>query len=178
MKIIDLTRTIYSGMDVYPGDPEVKIEVAHTFEVQTWLLRYLKMGSHTGTHVDAFSHMKKFGKTLDKIPLDKFYGIAKVVTSETIFPKKTGLVFLKGDTLDLSIFNKLLKANPLFVAIEMGVKWSVELERKLLQNKVITYTGLMNCNLLPKNKTFMFYGFPLKIKDGDGSPVRAVAILN
>ena len=78
----------------------------------------------------------------------------------------------------MSIFNKLLKANPLFVAIEMGVKWSVELERKLLQNKVITYTGLMNCNLLPKNKTFMFYGFPLKIKDGDGSPVRAVAILN
>ena len=62
--------------------------------------------------------------------------------------------------------------------------WSVnggmiteELERALLKNKIVTYTGLVNLECLPKQETFIFYGLPLKIKSGDGSPVRAIAII-
>ena len=37
------------------------------------------MGSHTGTHVDAFSHMHKDGETLEEIPLERFFGKARLV---------------------------------------------------------------------------------------------------
>ena len=40
------------------------------------------------------------------------------------------------------------------------------------------YTGLVNLECLPKQETFIFYGLPLKIKSGDGSPVRAIAIID
>jgi kynurenine formamidase len=51
------------------------------------------------------------------------------------------------------------------------------LERALLGKKIITYTGLVNLESLPKESNFMFYGFPLKIQSGDGSPVRAIAMV-
>jgi len=57
MKVIDLSLPIYYGMEVFPGDPEVNIETIHTHENEGWELRKISMGSHTGTHVDAFSHM-------------------------------------------------------------------------------------------------------------------------
>ncbi|WP_254611184.1 cyclase family protein [Paenibacillus sp. JMULE4] len=61
MRVIDLSETIMDGMTVYPGDPEVKVEVVHTREEHTWELRQLTLGTHTGTHVDAFSHMHQGG---------------------------------------------------------------------------------------------------------------------
>ena len=42
---------------------------------------------------------------------------------------------------------------------------------------IISYENLVNTEKLPSGKQFVFYGFPLKIRDGDGSPVRAVAII-
>lgn len=43
---------------------------------------------------------------------------------------------------------------------------------------MITYTDLVNLEDLPYNQSFTFYGLPLKIKNGDGSPVRAMAIFD
>ena len=45
------------------------------------------------------------------------------------------------------------------------------------KNEIVTVTDLVNLEKLPLGKQFMFYGLPLKIKDGDGSPIRAVAVL-
>lgn len=52
------------------------------------------------------------------------------------------------------------------------------MERKLLQAGILTMAGLVHMDQLPKNSPFMFYGVPLNIKDGDGSPIRAFAILD
>ncbi|MDK6028762.1 hypothetical protein QPL79_05245, partial [Ignisphaera sp. 4213-co] len=46
----------------------------------------------------------------------------------------------------------------------------------LLQNNVVIYENLTNLKEVV-NKVFKFYGFPLKIYKGSGSPVRAVAII-
>ena len=46
----------------------------------------------------------------------------------------------------------------------------------VLGNEVIIIENLTNLHLL-KNKTFHFAAFPLKIADGDGSPVRPVALV-
>ncbi|MDJ1505633.1 cyclase family protein [Xanthocytophaga agilis] len=171
MTIIDLSSTIYSNMEVYPGDPQVKVKIFHSHQTHSWELREISMGTHTGTHVDAFSHMHSGGQTIDKISLDKFCGKAWVVNLQDIFPKQCGLVFTEEAGIDL--LEKIIVAQPPFVAGFI----TTDLERELLRQEIITYTDLVNLDLLPVDTSFLFYGFPLKIKDGDGSPVRAVAIL-
>lgn len=172
MEIIDLTKTIYEGMEVYPGDPEVKIEQTYDFSNHEYLLQTITMGSHTGTHVDAFSHMDKEGKTLDDIELDKYIGFAVKVNPNGYFPTDKGLVFEKS--ADIDIFDKIKKSGAPFVAGNI----SYELEKKLLNHQIVTYTNLINLGQVPENTTFLFVGLPLKIKEGDGSPVRAIAILD
>ncbi len=172
MKVIDLTTSLYSDMEVFHGDPQVKIDIVHTYEENTWELRKISMGTHTGTHVDAFSHMHKGKDTLDDISIERFFGKAQVVDSIKDALVGIGLFFIKETGLEmLSEINAL---KPGFV----GGNITEDLERALLGEEVITYTGLVNLELIPKGETFMFYGLPLKIACGDGSPVRAIAILD
>jgi len=176
MKIIDLSQPLFNKMPVYPGDPEVHIEQIHNLDKEGWRLRYLQMSTHIGTHADAFAHMDENGTTVDNIPLEKYIGKTVLVGINSEFPKNVGLAFKDGK-LDLSLFEKLKEAKPLFVVVGNTAELDVELERKLLQAGILTITDLVNMSELPENKEFMFYGVPLKIKDGDGSPIRAFAIL-
>ncbi len=170
MNVIDLSKLIKENMDVYPGDPEVEIMLVNTHDKDTWELRKITMGTHTGTHVDAYSHMDEDGRSLDQIPIAKFFGEAQVVGPEDVFPHEKGLFFIEKTGMEM--LQKILDADPLFV----GGNITEELQRSLLKNEIITYTDLINLEKIPRGITFMFFGLPLNIKDGDGSPVRAVAM--
>lgn len=172
MKIIDLSLTISAGMATYPGDPDVSIDVVQDYREHTWQVRKICFGSHTGTHVDAYSHMDPNGSTLDRIPLEHFFGKAVAVEQPFVLPRRVGLIFL--NETDTEALDAILAAGPPFV----GGLISEDLERLLLEKRIVTYTNLVNLELLPVNKEFIFCGLPLKIKDGDGSPVRAAAILD
>lgn len=82
MEVIDLSTKIHSKMKVYPGDPEVEIHLHDSYKEKGWELRSLKMGSHTGTHLDSFSHMHPEKESLDQLPLERFFGEAVVVSIE------------------------------------------------------------------------------------------------
>jgi kynurenine formamidase len=77
-----MSLPIANGMPVYPRDPKVIVKVVHTYECHTWELRSLSMGSHTGTHMDAPSHMHPGAPTLDELPLERFFGASRVVRIE------------------------------------------------------------------------------------------------
>ncbi len=171
MRVIDLSVEIYNDMPIFPSDPIVKVSIFSDYKDYGWQVRQLNIGTHTGSHVDAFSHMHSNLETLDDLSLDRFFGKAQVVNENSVMPFNTGLFF--AELVDLHLFDKIFACNPPFV----GGMISEDLERKLLKNKIITYTNLTNLNLIPKEKDFMFYGLPLKIRDGDGSPVRAMAII-
>jgi len=83
-EIIDLSQEIYPGMPVFPGMPEVKINVHVSHEEWegitgssqvTPAVNRLELGEHTGTHVDALSHMARQhrGQSIDTMPLSTFY---------------------------------------------------------------------------------------------------------
>ncbi len=83
-EIIDLSQEIYTGMPVYKGLPNVKISMYASHEqwsgienptTQTPSVNLLEMGEHTGSHVDALSHMSKehAAKSIDTMPLSMFY---------------------------------------------------------------------------------------------------------
>lgn len=172
MKIIDLTKKIKDNMEVYKGDPKVEIFESHNLNNDGFRLKTLKFGSHTGTHVDSFSHMVENGKTLDEIPLDRFLGKAVCLSPKDSYPSGYGFIF--NEKVNEEYFEKIKNSNPNFV----GGDLSFELEKLLLENEIITFTDLINLEKLPRNKEFLFIGLPLNIYKGDGSPIRAVAIID
>ena len=78
MKIIDISTPISENMLIYPGDPKVSIKKIKTYQKDGLQVSTIKMGLHTGTHIDAPSHYLPRGKTIDQIPLESLTGEAIV----------------------------------------------------------------------------------------------------
>ena len=73
--IHDISLPISELIPVYPGDPGVTVErVMDVSCGAPYTLSRLAMGSHTGTHVDAPSHLLADGATTDNIPIDLLIG--------------------------------------------------------------------------------------------------------
>ncbi len=78
-KIIDITTPISSFTRTFPGDPVPVIERVCTFEKEGCAVSKLSFGSHTGTHVDAPSHILENGLTADKLELKNLMGTALIL---------------------------------------------------------------------------------------------------
>ncbi|MBN1951223.1 MAG: cyclase family protein [Bacteroidales bacterium] len=74
--LIDLSHQVSRETLVYPGDPPLKFITEASIEIEGYRLTQYSFGSHTGTHIDAPSHLIKEGKSLDEFPLDHFVGRA------------------------------------------------------------------------------------------------------
>ena len=79
MKVIDLTHTISENMPVYPGTEGPKLQVANTYEKDGFKETLLTMFSHTGTHMDAPSHLFEQRTTLDSFSVEQFLGKGLVI---------------------------------------------------------------------------------------------------
>ena len=76
-RLLDLSRRLETGMPVFPGDPPV--ELAPAGAVPPWQVTRLRLGTHSGTHIDAASHYVPGGCTIDEYPLERFVLDAYVV---------------------------------------------------------------------------------------------------
>ena len=72
--LVDLTQPVHTGMPVWPGDPEVVLEPAASVAAQGYNLLALRLGSQTGTHVDAPYHVDDALPALGDLPLERFTG--------------------------------------------------------------------------------------------------------
>jgi arylformamidase len=86
MKIYDVTVPISENVPVYEGDPNVKIEVAHSIKKgDAANVTQLCFGAHTATHVDAPNHFIEGTRRVHELDLDRFIGRCLVVElDETI----------------------------------------------------------------------------------------------
>jgi kynurenine formamidase len=176
------------------------------------------MGEHTGTHVDALSHMdpEYAAQTINTMPLSQFYTEGFCLDFSNKKPKELieaaeidqacsiiGLPIKKGDTLLIYTdhFRKTygtrewtngpgLSAEAAVYLGEKGISaFGVETMApgvSGISNREVHqicgkygfthYENLVNLHLLIGRGRFRFIGFPLKIRGGTGSPVRAVAI--
>ena len=104
---IDLSHTLHSTMPVYPGSEKPFMEPVATIEKEGYNELRITCSTHTGTHIDAPSHILKKGKTLDELKIDAFYGKALVIdcSNQKIIEKawiEDSLV--KHNSLDFLIF--------------------------------------------------------------------------
>jgi kynurenine formamidase len=79
MRIVDLSIPVQTGMQIYPGDPEVSIRQAATLEADGANLLALHLGSHSGTHVDSPYHFVADGSSLEECDLRLFTGPGVIV---------------------------------------------------------------------------------------------------
>lgn len=209
MNFIDLTHKISNDMPVYPGTDLPEIIDQFTIDKDGYAEKFLKMVTHTGTHLDAPAHIIKGGLTLNDLDIDYFSGNGLVIDVSNIIDrnilidnlKKHENELIKSDFIIFYTgwsrywgYDKYFEKFP--VLSESAAKWLIEKNIKgigldavsvdpvgadyfsnhhiFLGNNIVIIENLANVDKL-LGKNFIFYCFPLRISDGDGSPIRAVA---
>jgi arylformamidase len=202
MKIFDISVDLYNGMPAFPGDPEPVIKRFLEMPRDPANVSTINMGTHTGTHVDPPLHFVEGGLPLDKIPLDHLYGDAEVLDL-TYVKKAVSAVDLESATenilllktrnsrlwqytefrkdyvyLDRSAAQWLIDNHVWTVAIDYLSIGSFEsgeaVHKMLLRNGVTVIEGVNLSAVEPGRYTFAC--LPIRIKDGDGGPARAILI--
>jgi kynurenine formamidase len=75
----DLSRQLDADATVYPGDPPVELTPAATHDADGYRVTELRLGSHSGTHIDAPSHTEPDGRDLEDFDVGEFVFDARLV---------------------------------------------------------------------------------------------------
>lgn len=188
MRYIDISRVIEDGMDRYPTDPNVKINQFKSLKKgNSCNLSVLSFGSHAGTHIDAPLHILNKGKGVDKLGLKDLMCEVAVVNAKEFsqkalsqilkFKKVKGILFKTDKVLTFKEASLVVKNNIKVIGTEnMSIEEASDkthpVHRLLLSKGVIIIESLFLKNV--KVGYYRLICLPLKIKEGDGAPARAV----
>ena len=209
-KIIDISVRIAPSMPVFPGDPQVTIRTVADIDTDGCSVSEITLGSHTGTHVDAPSHILKNGTTVDRLCLEELIGNALVldlssnvsnITSDDLDraysrdDRDDGCSILLIKTSNSRIWNERTEFDPenMICLDESAVDWVVHrsfttvgvdgfsVEESDLSIHRILFENDMNiveCLDLGEAEegSYYFICLPLKLKDGNGAPARAIIV--
>ena len=210
MRLVDLTHDLEPGMPLFPGTPAPVFEDAATLDADGYREKRICLNAHTGTHIDAPAHILERGVSLDRLPVDTFWGQAVVVDCThsrgiinlmDILPLtnaiqqsdfvivNTGWHRFWGERRYFCDFPVLSRQAAAWLA-DAGLKGigtdilsvdpledtELPIHRILLAAGMVIVENLANLNALPAVPV-PFSCLPLKIRDADGSPVRAVAVV-
>lgn len=75
-RIVDLSQPVDTGTPVYPGDGAVRVTVLSDAPMR---LSRIEFSVHTGTHMDAPFHFFKDADAIDRVPLDRCRGPARLI---------------------------------------------------------------------------------------------------
>ncbi|WP_087014517.1 cyclase family protein [Leucobacter sp. 7(1)] len=232
MYVVDLSMPLRSGMPVYPGDPEVSIAVALTVPEDGVAVTALSLGSHSGTHLDAPTHVIPGGRSLSEIPLEWLVGPAVILRAPDAraddslceddiaggLPQTLPTIVCVATGWDRLVGNELMYRNP-YLSVELAAElWArgarvlgVDMfspDRTMPADRVVpdlpggnaeSAGGSCLANTeIPVHQYWLSRGgvivenlvglervpdkvglslLPIAIAEGDGAPIRAVAIL-
>jgi len=203
MRIYDITMSLSPELPFYPGDFPVTIAPwTRVAEGDPANVSRLTLCTHSGTHLDPPRHFSDRGLPVDEIPLGLLVGKALVVgipgvpligrrELERLPVRGVERLILKTNNSQLwneSGFRSDFAALSVEAAgylVELGVRLvgidylsieSVEgdgeVHRTLLDNGVLILEGLNLAEVEPGE--YELICLPLKVKGGDGAPVRAL----
>lgn len=213
-QVIDLSRTISEDMPVYPGTEQPVISDPCTIDGCGFAEKKITLYSHTGTHMDAPSHILKGAPCLEDLGAGHFIGDGVVIDLcrnvienrsielSDLLPFKKHIIgkhfvllhtgwgkhwgkdeYFKGSpVLSTEAAEWLAGFNPRGIGIDMisidrpDTK-DMQIHKIFLSRNIVIIENLFNISELT-GRNFTFCCFPLKLINSDGSPVRAVAIIN
>jgi len=195
MKIYDISQEIFS-CQVYPGDPAPEKQVLSFMEKgDLYNLTAFNMCAHNGTHIDAPFHFFKDGKTVDKICLGTFVGMAYVAEHQGMIsgddaaeiierakkqnPEAANRILIKGAAEVSEEAAKVFAASEILLlgneAQTVGPEDApMAVHHTLLGANVVLLEGI-RLTEVPEGVYFL-NAAPLNLSGADGSPCRAVLI--
>lgn len=207
VRIHDISLTISESIPIYSGDPRVEIEpVSRIARGDSANVSFLKLGSHTGTHVDSPFHFVEDGITIDRVPLDVLVGdccVREIKSTEAVTVSE-----LEAHGLPDGCTRVLFKTSNSrlwederfhtdFVFLEPeAAAWLVERGVRLVGIDYLsvdrfksgshpTHLQLLGSGVVAiegldlsavTEGTYFLVCLPLKIRDGDGAPARVILI--
>lgn len=78
-KIYDLTLPLTTDIPVFPGQPPLSLLPWSDLKIHGSATNAFFMVEHTGTHLDVPAHFIEGGRTVEEIPLERFWGEALVL---------------------------------------------------------------------------------------------------
>lgn len=201
--IIDLSVPLDNQTPAYPGDPKIELTQEGSVAADGYMGHQLRLGSHTGTHIDAPAHMIEGADTLGAIDLSTFIGKAKLLTELSVGAAKAAQVsagdivicytgasqrfykpsyFTDYPVLPDELADYLIAQGVKLVGLDTCSADIVDgfpIHRKLLGAGIPIVENLTNLTALQdlSVSSFEIYALPLKL-DIDGAPARVVAIVN
>jgi arylformamidase len=212
--VVDLSRTISEDMPVYPGTEQPVITNPCTIDMCGFAEKKITLYSHTGTHMDAPSHILTGAPCLEDLGVSHFIGngividlsrnaienrgieLSDLMTFKDILERKEYILlhtgwerywgekeYFKGypvltrdAAMWLTRFN--LKGVGIdMISIDAFEMTDMNIHKIFLGRNIVIIENLTNLQKLI-GKDFTFCCFPLKLENSDGSPVRALAIIN
>jgi len=80
-EFFDVSRSLSSSIGTWPGDVPFSLEDTFSQELgDSVTVGRLKLSIHTGTHVDAPFHYDANGETVEQLDLSAYWGMVQVVT--------------------------------------------------------------------------------------------------
>jgi arylformamidase len=203
MKIYDISVALSEVLPVFPGDPSIKIEpVMMLARGDSANVSRIVISTHSGTHLDPPRHFDDDGITIDCLPLSLFVGralVAEITGIQAIGREPLSRLPIEGEErLLLKTDNSRLWDQQGFCGdfahltpdgacylVEKGVRLvgidylsierlhgEGEVHRNLLANGVVILEGLNLAGIIAG--IYELICLPLKIRGGDGAPVRAI----
>jgi kynurenine formamidase len=213
-RLLDLTHPLRHGQAAYPGDPSLEITAHLTVPKDGCQVSRVVFSSHHGTHLDAPRHFREKGTPVDQLPLDRFYGPARLVDlaphsalppdrwltvadfapHADCFQPGARVVYRTGWS---SRYGQPDYYGPCPSLTAEAAQWIADRRIHLLgmdtptpsqdtvrcheillgaDAEIVIVEGLTNLEHLPAE--FILMAFPLRLEGLDGSPIRAVALLD
>ncbi len=206
-RIFDISLPLSPELLVWPGDPPVDVTKTAAFSAgDAYEMSLLRMTTHSGTHIDPPAHFLPGGKTVDAIDPVRCLGPVLVVAlpgRRDIEPEdlqaynwsRFKRVLFKTQNSRRGYtepfeenFTALSEAAARFLVkkgvVLVGIDYlSIERETRgfpvhhiLLGNDVVILEGITLASVPPG--VYDLACLPLKIKNGDGGPARAILLQN
>lgn len=84
---VDLSRKLRNGMPVWPTHPPFRQEAIASFDKGDIACNHsLSLSEHSGTHFDAPVHFVPGGRTIDAVPLERFFGRMLTIDASDVEP--------------------------------------------------------------------------------------------
>ena len=202
LKIHDLSIPLEDGMPYFHGDPVPTIKQYRSIQNEGYNIKELKIGTHTGTHLDAPAHFISDGKTIDQLDIADLGGKGTCISydpsKEIELPENKYEIILLYTGYNLNWSNFKVFENFSYIRKEhaeqlrdYGVKLvgidspsaehqnskNFETHRTLLGSSIPIIENLNSVTLSGLiNHTFIVQVMPILLKGGDGAPARVVAI--
>lgn len=193
MRIYDISRRIWEGTAVWPGDvPFSWRETESPGRGGRHGSTFFTMSAHCGTHADAPSHVLPGGETIGAAPLAAYVGPARVVElpglgevgPDALPPRSLGvmrILFRSGGKASLSSLAaiRLAEKGAMLVgtdaaSIDPEDAEDLPAHRALLERGVALLEDL-SMDGVPEGE-YQLIALPLRFENLDASPVRAILI--